>query len=135
MGNKFFGLLAIIIVLIFTPNTYGQCESQLKDFYVRYMENVEKDPAANECLMQKHMSADLIAKLQTYAKEQGFDGVINAQDVCSYGMQSLKVLQIGDDCYMVTYKWDEKSESTLICVKAGDAGGVLKISDIIPLPL
>lgn len=131
-------LIMLVVAVVASwagDNRPESTESQIKAFYVAYMQNVENNPAANEALLQKHMTPEAIARLQEFAEQHDFDAVINGQDVCAHGMESLKVTPVEENCYFVTYKWDETSEPTMICVKAVDADGILRISDIIPLPL
>ncbi|MCM1067658.1 MAG: YbjP/YqhG family protein [Muribaculaceae bacterium] len=113
--------------------SYGQCEEQIKDFYVAYMQNSEKDESANVELMKKHMSAELIAKLAGYTAQYDADAVIHAQDVSGYAIQSLSVYPLkNDDEYLVRYKWAPESDYTFITVRAILSDGKLKFLDIYP---
>ncbi len=67
--------------------SYGQCEEKIKEFYVTYMQNLEKDEDANVKLMKNHMSPELIKKLAGYTTKYDADAVIHAQDVSKYGME------------------------------------------------
>lgn len=42
-------------ISMFALNTYAQCEAQIKDFYVAYMQNLENNEEANVDLMKNHM--------------------------------------------------------------------------------
>ena len=128
-------LVVAVVASWAADNAPVSTENQIKSFYVAYMQNVENNPAANGPLLQQHMTPEAIARLHEYMEQHDFDAVINGQDVCAHAIESLKVTPVEEDCYIVTYKWDETSDSTMICVKAVDADGLLRISDIIPLPL
>lgn len=122
------------IIAVFAQNTYAQCETQIKEFYVTYMQNLESDEAANVDLMRNHMSPELIAKVADYTAQYDADAIIHAQDVSRYGMESLVVQPIGsEDGYMVKYKWSPESEYTWIVVQAVDIDGKLQFRDIFPV--
>lgn len=134
MANKIIRLLAVAIIAVFAQNTYAQCESQIKEFYVTYMQNLESNEAANVDLMRNHMSPELIAKVADYTAQYDADAIIHAQDVSSYGMESLVVQPLGsEDGYMVKYKWSPESEYTWIVVQAVDIDGKLQFRDIFPV--
>lgn len=115
-------------------NSYGQCEEKIKEFYVTYMRNSERNEGANVELMKNHMSPELIDKLAEYTAEYDADAVIHAQDVSKYGIESLIVLPLGkDDRYMVQYKWDSESKYTFIPVRATITDGKLIFLDIFPV--
>lgn len=114
-------------------NSYGQCEEKIKEFYVTYMRNSERNESANVELMKNHMSPELIDKLAEYTAEYDADAVIHAQDVSKYGIESLIVLPLGkDDVYLVKYKWDTESNYTFIPVRATITDGKLIFLDIFP---
>lgn len=134
MSGRIFKLLLILALSLLPIDGYGQCESQIKDFYISYMNNVENDECTNELLISAHMTPELIDKLKENIDKHGFDAVINAQDVCEYAINSLRVTPL-EACYIVSYKWSEDSKPTNICVKATNSDGILKFTDIIPLPI
>lgn len=134
MANKIIRLLAVAIIVVFAQNAYAQCETQIKEFYVTYMHNLESNEAANVDLMRNHMSPELIAKVADYTAQYDADAIIHAQDVSRYGMESLVVQPLGsDDGYMVKYKWSPESEYTWIVVQAVDIDGKLQFRDIFPV--
>lgn len=130
-------LLKTLLGAVFSMSvlcTYGQCEKKIKDFYVTYMQNSEKDERANIALMKNHMSQELIARLANYTAQYDADAVIHAQDVSKYGMESLIVLPLGkDDGYLVKYKWSPESDYTFIPVKAIVVNDKLTFLDIYPV--
>lgn len=125
---------AILIALFSLCNlySYGQCEAKIKDFYVSYMQNAEKNEDANAELLKANMLPELIAKINEYTRQYGADGVIHAQDICEYCIQSLMVVPQKDNWYLVKYKWSPQSDYTYIPVKAIDTDGKFIILDISP---
>ncbi len=112
--------------------SHGQCETEVKEFYIAYMQNSETDPEANDALKKASMSPELIAQLERRSQEVGADAVIHAQDVCQYGIHSLTVDHTKDDWYSVKYKWSPDSEYIIIPVKADVIDGRFTILDILP---
>ncbi len=112
--------------------SHGQCETEVKEFYIAYMQNSETDPEANDALKKASMSPGLIAQLERRSQEVGTDAVIHAQDVCQYGIRSLTVDHTKDDWYSVKYKWSPDSEYIIIPVKADVIDGRFTILDILP---
>lgn len=114
--------------------SFAQCDAKVRDFYVAYMQNMEKNEDANAELMKEHMSPELMAQLAEYTQQYGADAVIHAQDVCEHCIQSLIVLNMGkEDWYLVKYKWSPESEYTFFPVQAIDIDGQFIILDISPL--
>lgn len=131
-------LLKTLFVVIFSLSglcSFCQCEEKIKDFYVAYMQNVERNEGANVELMKNHMSPELIAKVAGYTAQYDADAVIHAQDVSEYGIKSLIVVPLGkDDGYLVKYKWSPESKNyTFIPVRAIVADGKLTFLDIFPV--
>lgn len=134
MANKIFRLLVVAFISMFALNTYAQCEAQIKDFYVAYMQNLENNEEANVDLMKNHMSPELIAKVAEYTVQYDADAMIHAQDVSKYGIESLIVQPLGsENGYMVKYKWAPESEYTWIVVQAVNIDGKLHFLDVFPV--
>lgn len=134
MSSHFPRLLSAVIFSLCSLCSHGQCETEIRDFYVTYMHNAESDPDANVALMSAHMSPELIARLDEYTRQYDADAVIHAQDVCSYAVSSLLVLPLEThDWYMVKYRWSPESRQTCIPVKAICSSGRLTILDIDPI--
>lgn len=115
-------------------NAFCQCEEALKDFYVTYMNNVANcDDTGNEKLKEAHMSPELIARISEYTIRYGADAVIHSQDVCRYAIESLTVLPMQDNGYLVKYKWNADAEPTFFPVHAVCDEGKLRILDIFPV--
>lgn len=134
MHNNILKTLIVTILSIGAMNSYGQCEEKIREFYVTYMHNSERNESANVELMKNHMSPELIDKLAEYTAEYDADAVIHAQDVSKYGIESLIVLPLGkDDGYLVKYKWDTESKYTFIPVRAIVTDGKLLFLDIFPV--
>lgn len=134
MPNRLFKAILVAVCSMSFLCSYGQCEEKIKDFYVTYMQNAEKNDGANVELMKNHMAAELIAKLAGYTAQYDIDAIIHAQDVSQYGMESLIVIPVGkDDAYLVKYKWSPESNYTLIPLRAIVADGNLTFLDIFPV--
>ncbi len=134
MKNFMLKMLFVSVLSMSALFSYGQCEEKIKEFYVTYMQNLEKDEDANVKLMKNHMSPELIKKLAGYTTKYDADAVIHAQDVSKYGMESLVVEPLGsEDGYMVKYKWSPESDYTWIVVQAVDIDGKLQFKDIFPV--
>ncbi len=133
MINRFSKVLLVAVFSLFTLCGYGQCEAEIKDFYLAYMQNEESNESANVELLRATMSPELIARLKEYSQQYDVDAVVNAQDVCEYGIKSLTVVPQGEDVYMVKYKCNPESEYTCIKVIASDVDGKFTIMDISPV--
>ncbi len=134
MANKIFRLLVVVVFAIFSADAFGQCEALIKDFYIAYMQNAEKNDSSNVELMKNHMSPELIAKVAEYTAQYDADAMIHAQDVSKYGMESLVVESLGsEDGYMVKYRWSPESDYTWIVVQAVGIDGKLQFKDIFPV--
>lgn len=130
MKRLFFKMLLTAVLSMFAFQGHGQCEMSIEDFYIAYMNNLENDETSNVKLLQSHMSPELIAKLKSSAQQLDADAVIHAQDVCKHCIQSLTVVPLKENWYMVKYKWDPQSDYTCIPVKATETDGRLIILDI-----
>ncbi len=134
MANIIFRLLGVAVFAFFSANAFGQCEDLIKDFYIAYMQNAEKNDNSNVELMKDHMSPELIAKVAEYTAQNDADAIIHVQDVSNYGMESLVVESLGsEDGYIVKYKWSPESNYTWIVVQAVDIDGKLQFKDIFPV--
>jgi len=81
MKSDMLKLLLVAVLSMSALFSYGQCEEKIKDFYVTYMQNSEKNEGANVELMKNHMSQELITKLADYTAQYDADAVIHAQDI------------------------------------------------------
>lgn len=124
----------IICFSLLSIDAFAQCEEAIKNFYVTYMQNVEKcDDKANELLKQAHMSPELIATLAEYTEQYDADAIIHAQDVNKYAIESLNIVPMPDNCYLVKYKWSPDARETLFPIQAVCEDGKLKILNIFPV--
>ncbi len=134
MVHKISRLLVVAVFAFLSADAFGQCEALIKDFYIAYMQNAEKNDRSNVELLQNHMSPELIAKVAEYTAQYDADAMIHAQDVSKYGMESLVVEPLGsEDGYMVKYKWSPESDYTWIVVQAVDIDGKLQFKDVFPV--
>ena len=123
-----------ISILAFAFGTELLADSlRLKSFYNEYMSNV-MEGRDNDSLCRSCMSEDLIMKLKRIIGATGADPVIRAQDVNGDALKTLSVKDLGDDWYMVEYRWDEDrpETTTRIPVKATTDGDRCSIVYIVP---
>lgn len=133
MNMRVFRTLLVGMFSLCTFYSYGQCEAKIKEFYVQYMRNAENNEESNFELLKAHVLPELIEKLNGYTQKYDVDAVIHAQDVCQYGIKSLKVRPLKDDRYLVKYKWSPETEAIKIPVRAVETDGKLLILDISPI--
>ena len=128
-------ILSVIILSGLSLCSYGQCEQRIKDFYVRYMQELEKPEksAVLDSLCYAVIAPEMWSRFGEYAEKTGCDPMTRAQDVSQYGMDSLSVSSLGDGWYMVRYKWSEGSDYTEIPLKASCNDGEFRITYITPL--
>lgn len=130
-------ILRLSMLLCFSAisvNSFARCEDAVRTFYVSYMRNVAVcDNAANLALKQAHMSPELIAKVDGYTQQYDADAIIHAQDVNDYAIESLTVIPMSDDGYMVKYKWSPDATYTMISLRACEIDGWMHILDIFPV--
>lgn len=130
---RVFRTLLIGMFLLCTFYSYGQCEAKIKEFYAQYMRNAENNEEDNVELLKAYTSTELIEKLRGYTQKYDVDAVLHAQDVCQYGIKSLKVRPLKNDWYLVKYKWSPETEPIKIPLRAVDTDGKLLILDISPI--
>ena len=134
MKYKLNTITRAIIVACFSLasiSSFASCEKAIKDFYIAYMQNVEKMvDGANIALKQAYMSTQLIAKIAQETERTDADAILMAQDVSQYGIKSLTVEPLKDDWYQVKYRFSADSDEIVIPVKACDCDGEFKIVDI-----
>lgn len=107
----------------------------VEDFYRTYMASFLSDLPSNGNLnMEKYLTRRLIDKINRMRSVIGADPVIRAQDVNQTAFETLKVKPLGNNWYMVNYRWnmnDEKS-NTSIPLKVSIADGRYMIDYITP---
>lgn len=114
----------------------GSCEKMIKDFYVQYMTNSERDWDANAALCDSVLAPAVMDKLREGIEEPDADYIIRAQDVSQFGIRSLRVVPLPEkDWYMVRYQWSAESDPIDIPLKAVIKDDRLKILYITPLRL
>ena len=106
--------LLILLALTFFISHNAQADSHwLKSFYEAYMTNV-MEGADNAGLCRLYMQEGLVKKLQRVTTATGADAVLRSQDVNVDALRTLSVIDIGNDWYMVEYRWDEDRPETEI---------------------
>ena len=114
----------------------GSCEKLIKDFYVQYMTNSERNWEANAALCDSVLAPTVMDKLREGIEEPDGDYIIRAQDVCEFGIKSLTISPLPEkDWYMVRYRWNANSDPIEIPLKAIVKDNKLKILYITPLRL
>lgn len=137
MKNAFFRIatLACLSLLFLSAYGNGGCAEAVKGFYVEYMSNLDNPDSpfdANDRLIKRVVDPLLIEKLSEYGERTDADPIIRAQDVCRHAINSLSVEALGEDWYMVRYKWDNESDYIEIPLKAVGSDLGLKITFITP---
>ena len=125
--------IVFLCTLLVSLNSFGSCEEAIKEFYVAYMQNAEcGNDDANIKLKEAHMSPEVIDLIDKYTQQYDADALIHAQDVSKHGIETLTVIPLKDDWYLVKYYWDADSKVTMIPIQACDCDSGLQILDILP---
>ena len=106
----------------------------LKSFYSRYITNILTNrDKKNKALRSEYISSEVQEWLPAFMECQGFDPIINAQDVNETTLNSLKVEQLEKTgWYMVSYSWNGKDKTSIV-IKLEKNSNRLMMSYIIPL--
>lgn len=128
----------LITCAFFSPclNASGTCEENIRDFYVNYMKALDRGESADSInsLLNSTFTPELLAALDEYIEETDVDPILRAQDVNTYGIESLTVSPLdADGWYMVKYFWDSHSDYIEIPLKASCSNNNLKVTYITPL--
>lgn len=129
-------LLITCTFILFRLNASGNCEENIRDFYVNYMKALDRGESADSInsLLNSTFTPELLAALDEYIEETDVDPILRAQDVNTYGIESLTVSPLdADGWYMVKYLWNSQSDCIEIPLKASCENNNLKISYITPL--
>lgn len=87
-------------------------------------------------LLNSTFTPELLAAMDEYIEETDVDHILRAQDVNTYGIESLSVSPLDTSgWYMVKYLWDSHSDYIEIPLKASFQNNNLKITYITPLGL
>lgn len=105
----------------------------LQSFCARYITNIQENKdEANKDLKSECISPEVLAWLPAFTERQGFDPIINAQDVNETMLNSLKVEPLErPDWYMVNYSWDGKDKTSIV-VKLESINQKWRMSHIVP---
>lgn len=107
----FIMLIAILGMMLFAGISFAQSVSdieQIKKFYASYMKAIEEgDDEITETLEQQFLTKEMQAKMGRLVDATGTNPLLRAQDVSTFGKQSLQCRHLEDDWYMVSYLWDE----------------------------
>ena len=129
-------LISLCLFLVGSRLSYAGCEKLIKDFYVQYMTNSERDWDANADLCDSVLAPAVMDKLREGIEEPDADYIIRAQDVSQFGIRSLDVVPLPEkDWYMVRYRWSAENDPIDIPLKAVIKDDRLKILYITPLRL
>ena len=105
------------------------CAEQIKTFYKAYMEDVLHNGSINDTLCKTYLTEELQEKVTRLIYATGGEPIIRAQDMNLDAIETLNVKALGDDWYLVSYRWgkEENSDLTEIPIKAKNRDGVCKI--------
>lgn len=120
--------------LCFSTISSSACLDEVKMFYKSYMTNFLKGRLNNEHLLEKYLTAGLVAKIKRMTYATWCDPIIRAQDVNEDAISSLMVKARENDWYVVSYLWNKKDSTTKteIPLKAKCIDGKCKIVYITP---
>ena len=108
--------------------------SMLNSFYTQYIKNMlENKDNANDTLMQHYFLPQAIDQVEDMTVKSGADAILRAQDVNEAMLNSLQFFPLGNDWFMISYQWNEKSDSKVeIPVKTSNETGKFLIKYIVP---
>lgn len=132
--------LLFVLLLIHFMFDAQACILEIKYFYTTYMSNILENKDNSE-LCKSFMSGGLIEKMKRVSASTDCDAIIRAQDVNKNAIKTLKVKELGNDWYMVTYSLYDKipewykgsTEPTCIPIKAVHKEGKCLIVYITPI--
>ena len=107
----------------------------LNSFYTQYVKNLlDNKDDANAALMQRYFLPEAIDQAEDMIVQSGADGILRAQDVNEAMLASLRVVPLGNQWFMVSYQWNEKSDSKVqIPVKVSNGTGKFLVKYIVPV--
>ena len=111
-----------------------EATSILNSFYTQYIKNmIEDKDNANVALMKQYFSPEAIEQAEDMIVKSDADGILRAQDVNKYMLESLQIVPLGNEWFMVSYQWNEKSDSKVqIPVKMSNETGKFLVKYIVP---
>lgn len=111
-----------------------EAEQMLNSFYSQYITNlIENKDEANCALKQRYFLPEAIDQAEDMIVQSGADGILRAQDVNESMQTSLRVAPLGNQWFMVSYLWNEKSDSKVqIPVKVSNETGKFLVKYIVP---
>ena len=126
---------AILLTTCAAYPTYAQTNI-VEEFYKEYFKNDYRIPIderfnLNEALEKKYLSRGLVEKLRRAAYSNNCNNIVRGQEVFSEWNETLKVLPLGNDWFMVSFFASEKEQRN-IPVKTGIEDGHPKIIYIVP---
>lgn len=127
-------LLATLLLAGLCTAASAGCPEQIRAFYAAYLSNVLHDSAANDTLCARHLTPELRAKVLRMRNATGADPVIRAQDAAEDAVATLSAEALGDNWYLVKYRW-KKDDPTTACeipVRARTVDGRCRIDFITP---
>ena len=106
----------------------------LNSFYTQYVKNLlhNKDND-NAALMQRYFLPEAINQAEDMIVQSGADGILRAQDVNESMLETLQIVPLGNEWFIVSYQWNEKSSSKVeIPVKMSNETGEFLVKYIVP---
>lgn len=128
-------IFTFTLLLCFSINCFGICTEQIKRFYIVYLTSVLYDNIDTRALKKDYLTEEMLAKAQRLENGTGGDAIIRAQDTTEHSISTLKVTNLRNNWYMVSYLWNKNDSTTLINIplKAQDIEGHCKITYITPI--
>lgn len=80
----------------------------VEDFYKAYTTSLLSDPRPSRLDVEKYLTKRLIEKIARLRTATGADPIIRAQDFNETAFETLKVEPLGNNWYMVSYRWNMK---------------------------
>ena len=108
----------------------------VEGFYRSYTDNyLHGTQLKGEEIMKKYLTKRLIEKIDRMVSATGVNPIIRAQDFNETAFETLKVKPLGDNWYMVNYRWYENDDSsnTNIPLKVTLVDGRYMIDYITPI--
>ena len=84
----------------------------VNDFYRGYTASILSDSHSSGLDMEKYLTKRLIEKIARIRNVTGADPIIRAQDFNETAFKTLKVDSLGDNWYMVNYKWNMNDDGS-----------------------
>lgn len=126
--------ILFISILLINSTKLCACSDSIRLFYTTYLMNILEDNSKNEVLCKKHLTDQLVEKVNRLINVTGADPIIRAQDTRLDAIETLNIKALSNDWYLVSYYWDRQNINTLIeiPIKAINENNTCRIIYITP---